>query len=528
MVVRQPFRHVRADAAHAAHVTPITILLVEISQQTREFVRDHRTENVRDVALHAKRTPDLDLPWALDQIAGWQTARTKLPRWAETDGIIYPPHLSMEQCSSEPTARYKAELAVRLMAADAAPMQSDATARTRSGQSDGPHESTVSVTSTGAVPAAPRRGRLIDLTGGFGVDFSTMARNFAQAVYVERQRDLCAIARHNLDLLGLDDAQVVNADAASFLATAEDADIIVIDPARRDEHGGRTFAIADCTPDVLGMLDLLTAKAGHVLVKLSPMLDWHKAVEDCRGTVREVHIVAVANECKELLLVLRGQPDAVPVEDVPVTVHCVNITARGTERFTVAADATGVRSVGTARHSDGVVTGTTNVESANDGETLTGSADGASTGVTAGGTVVENSPTTDADGDPVSHADDGLPFRYLYEPNAAIMKAGCFAALSTAFGVSQLAPNSHLFVSDTPVERFPGRAFRVTAVMTMGKKDLKRGLSGLTHANITTRNFPMSVSQLRGRLKLQDGGDAYLFATTDRDDRRIIIRATHL
>ena len=139
MVVRQPFRHVRADAAHAAHVTPITILLVEISQQTREFVRDHRTENVRDVALHAKRTPDLDLPWALDQIAGWQTARTKLPRWAETDGIIYPPHLSMEQCSSEPTARYKAELATRLMASDGAPAQSDIAARTRSGQSDGPH-----------------------------------------------------------------------------------------------------------------------------------------------------------------------------------------------------------------------------------------------------------------------------------------------------------------------------------------------------------------------------------------------------
>ena len=117
---------------------------MEISQQTREFIRSHRTDDVRDLALHAKRTPDLDLPWALDQIAGWQTARTKLPQWADTDGIIYPPHLSMEQCSSEPTARYKAELATRLMASDGAP--------------------------------APRRGRLIDLTGGFGVDFSTMVQ----------------------------------------------------------------------------------------------------------------------------------------------------------------------------------------------------------------------------------------------------------------------------------------------------------------------------------------------------------------
>lgn len=453
---------------------------MEISQQTREFIRSHRTDNVRDLALHAKRTPDLDLPWALDQIAGWQTARTKLPQWADTDGIIYPPHLSMEQCSSEPTARYKAELATRLMASDGAP--------------------------------APRRGRLIDLTGGFGVDFSTMARNFAQAVYVERQPDLCAIARHNLDLLELGDAQVVNADAASFLATADRADVIVIDPARRDEHGGRTFAIADCTPDVLGMLDLLTAKAGHVLVKLSPMLDWHKAVEDCRGTVREVHIVAVANECKELLLVLRGQPDAVPVEDVPVIVHCVNITARGTERFTVMADAAGVHAVGTARHPDDAATCAANAESINANAVCTDS--------TNGGAVVGDGPT--------GNAGDGLPFRYLYEPNAAIMKAGCFDALSSTFGVPQLATNSHLFISDTPVEGFPGRAFRVVAIMSMGKKDLKRGLSGLTHANIATRNFPMSVSQLRSKLKLQDGGDTYLFATTDRNARRIIIRATRL
>lgn len=511
---------------------------MEISQQTREFIRSHRTGNVRDLALHTKRTPDLDLPWALDQIAGWQTARSKLPRWADTDGIIYPPHLSMEQCSSEPTARYKAELAARLMAPDGAPAQSDIAAHAQSEQSDEPHDTTVSTTTTDAAApdvasSTPRRGRLIDLTGGFGVDFSTMARNFAQAVYVERQRDLCAIARHNLDLLGLDDAQVVNADAASFLATAEDADIIVIDPARRDEHGGRTFAIADCTPDVLGMLDLLTAKAGHVLVKLSPMLDWHKAVEDCRGTVREVHIVAVANECKELLLVLRGQPDAVPVEDEPVIVHCVNITARGAERFTVVADAAGIHAIGTARHPDDDAIDATGAESINAGAACTGSADGGSTGITVNRTATEGNPSniargTTADSEPVHSADDGLPFRYLYEPNAAIMKAGCFAALSSAFGVPQLAPNSHLFGSDTPVEGFPGRAFRVDAIMTMGKKDLKRGLSGLTHANISTRNFPMSVNQLRSKLRLQDGGDAYLFATTDRNARRIIIRATRL
>lgn len=430
---------------------------MEISQQTQEFIRSHRTENVQDLALHAKRAPNLDLPWALDQIAGWQTARTKLPQWANTDGIIYPPHLSMEQCSSQPTARYKAELASRLLQS-----------------ADSPTESSPS--------------RLIDLTGGFGVDFSAMAHDFSQAVYVERQPNLCDIARHNFNLLGLQDAQVVNADAESFLLTADHADIIFIDPARRDQHGGRTIAISDCTPDVLSMLELLTAKATYVLVKLSPMLDWHKAVNDCRGTVQEVHVVAVANECKELLLVLHGQPAASRAEDIPVTVYCVNITPHGTEQFTVIEDATGIHTVDTA---------------------------------------VEPSCQRTSNR-AVSSVDDALPFHYLYEPNAAIMKAGCFDALSSAYDLPQLSANSHLFISNMLVAQFPGRIFQVNAVMTMGKKDLKRGLCGLTHANITTRNFPMSVNQLRNKLKLNDGGDTYLFATTDRNAKHIIIRTTRV
>ena len=232
------------------------------NEATIRFVLDHREEDVRALALRGSRDKDVDLPWALDQIQGWQAARRKLPSWAAIDGIVYPPHLSMEQCSSEQTARYKAEMAGR-------------------GQ------------------------RLVDLTGGFGVDFSVMARGFAEAVYVERQAPLCEIAADNFRLLGLQQATVVCADGTDYLQTMPQADLIYIDPARRDDHGGRTYGIADCTPNVLSIRDLLMEKAERVLIKLSPMLDWRKAVTDLGPQyVREVHIVSVANECKELLILL--------------------------------------------------------------------------------------------------------------------------------------------------------------------------------------------------------------------------------
>ena len=233
-----------------------------MNQATIDFIRNHADDDVRQLALRGTKNLEVDLPFALDQIAGRQTARRKLPSWAATEGIVYPPHLSMEQCSSEQTARYKADMA-------------------GSGH------------------------RLVDLTGGFGVDFSVMARGFAEAVYVERQAPLCEIAAENFRLLGLHQAVVVCGDGTDYLQTMPPADLIYIDPARRDDHGGRTYGIADCTPNVLSIRDLLLEKAERVLIKLSPMLDWRKAVSDLGSQyVREVHIVSVANECKELLILL--------------------------------------------------------------------------------------------------------------------------------------------------------------------------------------------------------------------------------
>ncbi|PLS29416.1 DNA methyltransferase [Bifidobacterium parmae] len=425
-----------------------------ISDATRAFARAHRDEDVRDLALHAKPGPYVDLTAALEQIAGFRTARVKLPGWAACEDVVYPPHLAMEQCSSEATARYKADVARRIVAGDAG----DAAAGNA---------------------AAGEPTTLIDFTGGFGVDCSYMARVFDRAVYVERQEHLCELAAHNLPALGLVHARVVNDDAAAYLATLPDdaATMAFLDPARRDAHGARTYAIADCTPDVLGLIDRLLAVAPHVMVKLSPMLDWHKTVADFAGRVHEVHIVSVANECKELLLVVGRDVCAAS------RVFCVN------DGQALAFDAGGDGNDG-------------NDAAIGDGET------GQDARIA----------------DPADSADSGS-WRYLYEPNASIMKAGCFSLLARRFAVAPVARDSHLFVSAEPAADFPGRAFEVDAVATMNKKELKRLTDGLTHANIATRNFPIPVAALRRKLKLKDGGDAYLFATTDAAGRHIVIRS---
>ena len=424
---------------------------VLMNDETRAFVVAHRGDDVRDLALHAKPSPGVDMTMALNQIAGWNMARVKLPEWAACEGVVYPPHLSMEQCSSEATARYKADVARRIITSSVADAADDADSSN-----------------------APTT--LIDFTGGFGVDFSYMACVFDQAVYVERQEHLCELTAHNMPALGLPHARVVNDDAESYLATLPDdaATMVFLDPARRDAHGARTYAIADCTPDVLGMLDRLLAVTPHVMVKLSPMLDWHKTVIDFAGHVREVHIVSVSNECKELLLVLGRDACDAP------RVMCVD---------------------------DGQVLEFDAREDVHDGD--------------------ENDPTLlPATGPlPSADADDAATWRYLYEPNASVMKAGCFRLLARRFAVTPVARDSHLFVSTAPVMEFPGRAFAIDAVATMNKKNLRRVTDGLTHANITTRNFPMPVAVLRRKFKLTDGGDAYLFATTDARGRHIVIRS---
>ncbi|MBQ4173288.1 MAG: SAM-dependent methyltransferase, partial [Prevotella sp.] len=249
---------------------------------TETFISQHANDDVRSLALQKAKYPDVDMNYALDQIAGRQMARHKLPSWATIDGVVYPPHLSMEQCSSEFTANYKAQLVRDLV---------------RSRKNSLPIDSLL----------------LVDLTAGFGVDFTMMAKALSEdglssdekMVCVERQENLCNILRHNLSIMKINQTEVICGDGVGYLHGLNHACVVFLDPARRDVHGGRTFAISDCTPDVLSIQRELMEKSDFVILKLSPMLDIHATVEALGiDNVRSIHVVSVANECKELLVVL--------------------------------------------------------------------------------------------------------------------------------------------------------------------------------------------------------------------------------
>ena len=438
---------------------------------TAEFIQEYREKDTRQLALQSARFPDVDMPYALDQIKGWQTARRKLPTWAACDGIVYPPHLSMEQCSSEPTAQYKLNLAMEW-------------AR-RVESSELRVESSSSMT---------------DLTGGFGVDFSFTSCAFASATYVERNAQLCHMVEHNLPLLGIDNAKVVCADAVDYLSTLDMQTMIFLDPARRDQHGAKTVMLADCTPDVVQLLPQLLKKSRFTMLKLSPMLDWHKAVEDLQGTVREVHIVSVGGECKELLLVLSEEIES------ELKVFCADLEAGG--------------GLGEAGLSGGSSSSSCSSLSSEPSFPRTPSSPSA--------------PSSPSNASLFAYTPGSLRpapnsklktqnSKFLHEPNASIMKAGCFDELAAAYGVSPVSRNSHLFLSAEPVDGFPGRSFSIERVTTLNKRELRQALAGIEKANIATRNFPLSVAELRKRLKLKDGGDVYIFATTTAEDEHLLL-----
>ena len=394
---------------------------------------------VRLLALQAHNYPDIDMPFLLNQFTGWLKARTKLPSWAAQEDIIYPPHLSMEQCSSEQTALYKANLLEELSASHAT--------------SSSTH--------------------FVDLTGGFGVDFSFIARNFAHSTYVEQQEQLCKVAQHNFKVLGLKHAEVVNTDGTEYLHQMQPVNVIFLDPARRNEQGGKTVLIEGCSPDVLTIEKELLQKANTIVLKLSPMLDWHRAVNELNvigNVVREVHILSVRNECKELLIVLQKeepQSDTTMGSMPKLRIVCMN---------------------------DGEVVSYYEEDTA---------------GILP--SILSTPPTTG---------------QYLYEPNASLMKAGCFALISRRYEVSALSANSHLFVSNSLIEHFPGRSFRLVAVSSFNKKELRRTLSAIKKANLAVRNFPMSVADLRKKLKIKEGGTDYLFATTDANNNHLLLICT--
>lgn len=233
---------------------------------TQEFIAQHVADDIRKLALQASRYKDIDMKFALTQIAALQIAARKLPSWSNISGIVWPERLPMEQCSSEATAMIKKAIVERLMAKEA-------------------------------------RQSMIDLTGGLGVDFSFIAPLFKEATYVDFNADLCRIAENNFKLLNLTHATVVNSKAEDFLATMPPYTLLYIDPARRLSSGGRAFAIADCTPDIEQLLPQLMAKCQYMIAKLSPMLDLTAVERSLSPYLRELHVVESEGECKELLAV---------------------------------------------------------------------------------------------------------------------------------------------------------------------------------------------------------------------------------
>ena len=489
-----------------------------MNQATLDFIRQHQDDDVRQLAFLGSKYPEVDMPFALDQIRGRKMARVKLPRWASIDGIIYPPHISMEQCSSEQTALYKAELAARLLGLSPSSSENGEEKEKESENASNLHLSencefagkgavdsefakneatckkqqilTESEENVNEIKEEPHEGDFseetgfVDLTGGFGVDFSYIASRLGvKSMYVERQAHLCEAAKENFGRLGLKNAIVKNGDgievlhsfaskkeaaASDSLGITEDQSqslfktnlglkLIFIDPARRDDAGNKVVSLKDCTPDVTLLQEEMLSKSDYVIIKLSPMLDWHRAVSEL-NCVKEVHIISVNNECKELLLVLSARNMG------NLRIYCVN-------------------------DAQSFVCEESDMESSS----------------------VKIAPSTFEE------------MQYLYEPNASLMKAGCFGVLSGRYDARMLSKNSHLFVSQAPIEAFPGRSFRIIAVSSFNKKELKRHLSGITKANIATRNFPLSVAELRKRLKLKDGGEIYIFATTLSDESHVLM-----
>lgn len=489
-----------------------------MNQATLDFIRQHQDDDVRQLAFLGSKYPEVDMPFALDQIRGRKMARVKLPRWASIDGIIYPPHISMEQCSSEQTALYKAELAARLLGLSPSSSENGEEKEKESENASNLHLSeicefagkgavdsefakneatckkqqilTESEENVNEIKEEPHEGDFseetgfVDLTGGFGVDFSYIASRLGvKSMYVERQAHLCEAAKENFGRLGLKNAIVKNGDgievlhsfaskkeaaASDSLGITEDQSqsllktnlglkLIFIDPARRDDAGNKVVSLKDCTPDVTLLQEEMLSKADYVIIKLSPMLDWHRAISEL-NCVKEVHIISVNNECKELLLVLSARNMG------NLRIYCVN-------------------------DAQSFVCEESDMESSS----------------------VKIAPFTLEE------------MQYLYEPNASLMKAGCFGVLSERYDARMLSKNSHLFVSREPIAVFPGRSFRIIAVSSFNKKELKRHLSGITKANIAIRNFPLSVAELRKRLKLKDGGETYIFATTLSDESHVLV-----
>ena len=385
---------------------------------TRDFIEKHLKDDVRQLALQ-KFPDDVDKILVLNQIEARQLLSKKVPSWASNPDLLFPKHLSIEQCSSELTAKYKA-----------------------------------SIISGGDT--------FVDLTGGLGIDSYFLSEKFKTAYYVENQKELCDLAEHNFGVLGRK-ITVVNSDAETFLSKNHDFDLIFIDPARRDIYNRKMVSLHDCSPDVIDLQNILLKNAKNVLIKVSPMLDISLITNELQN-ISEVHMVSVKNECKEILIKIE------PGFEREIKYFCVNFIGND------------LKSVQFFEFSE-------NLESSESSKFA---------------------PTIK---------------RYLYEPNASLMKSGAFKLISQRFAIEKLHVNSHLYTSDNLISDFPGRIFEVVGFAPFNKKIKKELLKDITEASVATRNFPLSANVLRKNLNLKESDKNFVFGTTLIGEKKVVILA---
>lgn len=371
--------------------------------EVRQFIKTHLNDDPLALVLKSASYPDLPVKEMAAQIQSRKKAETKLPEWFANEKVIFPPGVSMEQCSSELTAKYKAALV--------------------------------------------KGNTVTDLTGGFGVDLYYLSKSFGQANYVEQSEVLVSIAENNFRRLGAKNVHFLNRTAEEHLQIESPrAGLYYIDPARRSKTNEKVFQIEDCTPDLNTIIPQLLEKNADILIKMSPLLDIHQALK-ALPHVKEIHVVSVRNDCKELLFRI-----APGFQETPRRI-AINLYRNHTESFEFSEN------------------------------------------------EEQQVPAFSA------------PLKFLYEPNASIMKAGGFNAVAKAFGVNKLHRNSHLYTSKELVKNFPGRVFHIEQVTPLNKKKLKAYLPE-GKANITVRNYPMTVKEIRKKTGIKEGGDIFLFATT--------------
>jgi hypothetical protein len=381
-----------------------------LQPEIQRFISNHIDSDISQLALQKNPFQNVDYKLILNQIVAKQKAKTKLPSWFNAQHILYPQKVSVEQTSSEITAKYKSKLI--------------------SGHS------------------------LIDMTGGFGVDDYFFAQHIKKVIHCEIDNDLSKVVQHNFEQLKIKNISCFSGDSQEIVKQfSKKFDWLYLDPSRRSESKGKVFLLKDCLPNVPDLIDFYFEFTDNLMIKTAPILDIDAGLFELKY-VQSVHVVAVENEVKELLWIL--QKNLIQ----PLQIVTVNILKDKTETFTFEYK--------TAK-------------------------------------ATHNS----------------FPKKYLFEPNAAIMKSGGFNEIGTVFSVDKLHPHSHLYTSNE-LMAFPGRIFEIEHQFPYTKNEMKAFLEN-KKANITTRNFPDSVATIRKKWKIKDGGNTFCFFTTNKDEQKIVL-----